>query len=89
MSEKVGQISFDLPQKGDMVMEKPYSEATAELIDEEVRRLVEQAYERTLQLIQDKKDMVEMVRLCLFTSYMLKNYMQTRVLSWEHTHTNT
>lgn len=62
MSDRVGQVSFDLPRRGDMVLEKPYSEATAELIDEEVRALVERAFSSTLRLVEDKKDLVEMVR---------------------------
>ena len=47
-------------------MTKPYSEHTAQLIDEEVRNLVAGAYDRTLKIIEEHKNHVEAVGLFYF-----------------------
>lgn len=61
MNEKLGNISFDMPQPGEMVLEKPYSEKTAQLIDSEVRQLIQSAHERTTSLLTEHKDDVRKV----------------------------
>lgn len=56
-----GNLSFEMPQPGEMVMEKPYSEETAQKIDAEVRTLVERAHGCTMKLLTKHKTDVEKV----------------------------
>jgi cell division protease FtsH len=42
-------------------MTKPYSEATAELIDKEVSSLIQLAYERTLSLLSEHQEHLEIL----------------------------
>lgn len=69
MSEKVGNLSFDMPEKGEMTIDKPYSEETAQIIDNEVRELVAQAYKRTIDLLTKHKANVEKVSLLFYSVF--------------------
>ena len=54
MSEKVGNISFyDSSGQGDFGFTKPYSEKTAELIDKEVKDIIEESYERAVDVLKN------------------------------------
>ena len=57
MSNKVGHVSFyDSTGQSDMAFTKPYSEKTAELIDQEVKDLIETAYKRSFELLKKYKE---------------------------------
>lgn len=70
MSDKVGNVSFYDPT-GEYGYQKPYSEKTSELIDEEVRNILGKAYNRTKELLLAKKDQVESVAKELLTKEIL------------------
>lgn len=57
MSEKVGNVSYyDSTGQSDYSFTKPYSEKTAELIDEEVKILIDSQYERAKQVLRTQAE---------------------------------
>ena len=61
MNSKIGNVSFYDSKQSDYNFTKPYSDTTAETIDAEVRNLIEGAYQRTLDLLKDKRDKLEIL----------------------------
>lgn len=55
MNEKVGNVSFNDTQ-GEYQFNKPYSEKTSELIDQEVRAQIADVYQMTKNLLLDKRE---------------------------------
>lgn len=54
MSDRVGNKSYyDSTGQADFNFNKPYSEKTAELIDEEVHRIIEEQYERAKKILRE------------------------------------
>ncbi len=60
MNNVVGNISFYDPQN-DQSFSKPYSEETGKIIDAEVRKLVEETYQRVKKLLSDKIESVKII----------------------------
>jgi len=60
MNDKVGNLSFYDPNN-EYGFTKPYSDKTAELIDQEVRTLVDMCYQKTKVLLNEKKELLEIL----------------------------
>jgi cell division protease FtsH len=58
MNKKVGNVSFYDPSQ-ENTFTKPFSEETGKIIDEEVRGIIDEAYQRTIELLSDKREAVE------------------------------
>ncbi len=57
LSPRVGHISYyDSSGQNDYAFSKPYSEKTAEKIDEEIRRIIDEQYTRSVELLSANKD---------------------------------
>ncbi len=73
MSERVGYVSFNLSgaaSEGPM-FDKPYSDETARIIDEEVKRIIDDVRERARKLLVEKGDYLERMAQALLEKEVL------------------
>ncbi len=61
MNNEIGNLSFYDSKQSDYAFNKPYSEATAERIDKEAKKIIDLAYERTKKLLIDHRDHLEII----------------------------
>ncbi len=75
MSDKLGPISFVAPQDEGLppaFQHQPYSEATSELIDAEVRRIVEESHREADRLLAEHRDKLDALAQALLKAESLK-----------------
>ncbi len=61
MNNAIGNLSFYDSKQSDYTFNKPYSEATAEKIDIEAKKIIDIAYERTKKLLIDHREHLEII----------------------------
>jgi AFG3 family protein len=61
MNKEIGNMSFYDSKQADYTFNKPYSDATAERIDQEVKKIIESAYKRTKDLLVQHKEYLEII----------------------------
>jgi cell division protease FtsH len=60
LNDKIGNVSYyDSSGQQEYSFHKPYSEKTAELIDQEIKALVEKAYDRAVELLEENREKLE------------------------------
>ena len=76
MSEKIGAVAFDAGSDEvfigkSMAQTRPYSEKTAAEMDEEIRRIVDEAYDRCQAILeQSREQLVEVAEYLLANETM-------------------
>ncbi len=61
MNDKLGNVSYYDSKQSEYSFNKPYSESTSQTIDEEVRKIIGGAYERSKKLLSDKREQLEII----------------------------
>ena len=69
---QVGHVSFQSAEAGEMTTQKPYSDETARLIDQQVQALVKFAFSRTQELLHTHTDDVDRVARRLLDKEVLQ-----------------
>ncbi len=70
MNDKIGNVSF-LEMQNEYGFSKPYSDNTAFIIDQEVKKLIDKQYQRALDLLNDKKSELQKLASVLLDKEVL------------------
>ncbi|DAZ97089.1 TPA: LOW QUALITY PROTEIN: hypothetical protein N0F65_001273 [Lagenidium giganteum] len=79
MNDRIGQLAFPKDESS-MVPDKMYSEKTAQAMDEEVQKIVNDAYNRTKELLRDKQDVLHQLAEELLKNETINHSDIVRVL---------
>jgi cell division protease FtsH len=61
MNKEIGNMSFFDSKQSDYTFNKPYSDATAQRIDEEVKKIIDKAYQRTKDLLIHHREHLDII----------------------------
>src|SRR5690554_5753673 len=78
LNERIGNLTYyDSSGQSEYNFTKPYSEKTAELIDKEISNLVEEQYQRAIQILEDNKDkLTELAEVLLEKEVIFKDDLE-------------
>ncbi len=78
LSDKVGNLTYyDSSGQNEYGFSKPYSEKTAELIDNEISDIIEKQYQRALSLLENNKDkLTELAEVLLEKEVIFKDNLE-------------
>ena len=78
LSDKIGNLTYyDSSGENEYGFSKPYSERTAELIDQEISSIIETQYERAIKLLEDNKDkLTELAEVLLKKEVIFKDNLE-------------
>ncbi|MBP5504855.1 MAG: ATP-dependent zinc metalloprotease FtsH [Bacteroidales bacterium] len=81
MSDKIGNVSYyDSTGRSEMGLTKPYSEKTAEEIDKEVKRLIDEAYATATRVLEEHREGFEQLAALLLEREVIFSEDVERIL---------
>ncbi len=80
MSPRLMNMSFNRSDEDEFIASKPYSDATAVIIDEEVRKIVDEQYKRAISLLTEKRSVLEKLAEALLEKETLNHDALVEIL---------